>query len=127
MSFTETEKVNIRRYCGYDAFGSSSNPFYGARFFRQYGQLEFRMNNLTPEEEDVVRNTFLLNLSSLEIAIPSASSNLDTKQAAVWTWNPNELRDRENLYNSWRIKLCDFFGIPAGNGIRSLNSARIVV
>lgn len=117
MAFTDVEKTNIRRYCGYSVFGAQSNWNFGARFSTSYGVLEYKMNNLQPSEEDVVRNTYLTTLAQLETAIPTTSDNLDTKQAAVWTHNENELRDREALFDSWRRRLCKFLGVPFGDGL----------
>jgi hypothetical protein len=113
MSFTDAQKVDIRRFCGYPAFGGQPVQAFGHRFYQHYGTLEFRMNNFLPEEEAVV-TTYLGNLNTLEAAIPTTSGNLDTAQAAVWMHNPNEQRDRERLYASWRKKLCDFIGVPPG-------------
>lgn len=114
MSFTDAEKVDIRRYCGYAAFGGQPVQAFGHRFYQHYGTLEFRLNNFLAEEEAVIRTTYLANLSTLESAIPAASSNLDTAKAAVWEHNANEVRDRERLFNGWRKRLCDFIGIPPG-------------
>jgi hypothetical protein len=73
----------------------------------------------------VVRR-YLVTLTTLETAIPRASENLDTDQAAVWTRNQNEFRDRERLFDNWRIRLCAFIGLTPGPGIRS-NSPNLVV
>lgn len=118
MSFTNAEKADIRRHCGFPVYGSTPVQAFGHRFFQWYGTLEFRMNNLAPEEETVVI-TYLTNLNTLEAAIPGVSANLDTAQAAVWTHNKNELRDREALFDSWRKRLCQFFGVPPGPGLAS--------
>lgn len=127
MSFTETEKVNIRRFCGYQVFGSEANPNWGDRYFTQYGLLEFRMNNMTSEEEIVVRTVYLANLITLESQIPLVSANLDTDKAAVWTHNKNEHRDRETLFASWRLKLCSFIGVEPGKGLQNLNNIPVVI
>jgi hypothetical protein len=87
--------------------------------------LEYRINNLADGEVSVVR-TYLGTLSGLESAIPRSSDNLDTDQAAVWSRNQNEYRDREELFDRWRLRLCAFLGIPPGPGFRS-NSPSIVV
>ena len=98
MAFTDAEKTDIRRFCGYGAYGGGTpNPASGYRFSTQYGILEYKMNNLSVSEEVVVRTTYLVNLATLETAIFGISANLDTAQAAVWTHNKNEQRDRENL------------------------------
>lgn len=114
MAFADPEKVDIRRYCGFPVFGGQAVQAFGYRFFTQYGTLEFKLNNMQPSEEAVVRNTYLANLASLELAIVGTSANLDTARAAVWEHNRNELRDREALFLSWRKKLCQFLGIPPG-------------
>lgn len=117
MAFTDQEKTDIRRYCGMPAYGGQPVQAFGHRFFQWYGTLEFRMNNLQAAEETVVRS-YLTNLATLESAIPSSGSNLDTDKAAVWEHNKNEVRDRVALYNHWRHELCNFFGIPAGPGLK---------
>lgn len=114
MAFTDAEKTDIRRFCGYPAFGNQPTQGFGYRFFTQYGTLEYKLNNMMAAEEGVVRTTYLANLATLETAIPGVSANLDTDAAAVWTHNKNELRDREALFSSWRKKLCQFIGIPPG-------------
>lgn len=125
--FTDAEKTAIRRYCGYPVFGSVPVQAFGYRFFTWYGTLEFRMNNLQSVEEDVVRNTYLANLTTLETDIVGSRANLDTDQAAVWYHNKNEVRDRAALFDNWRQRLCDFFGIPQGPNFNSGQTIGIVV
>jgi hypothetical protein len=127
MSFTDQEKTDIRRFTGFGMFGNQATPNFGARFSTIYGLLEFKMINMLPTEETVVRNVYLANLYVLEAAIPTTSDNLDTLQAAVWHWNKNEQRDRENLFRSWRLKLCGFFGIPAGPDLCSDDGRNVPV
>ena len=117
MAFTTAEKVDIRRHCGYPMFGGTPSSFQSYRFFQAYGTLEYRMSNMLAEEEAVVRTTYLANLTTLETAIPAASANLDTDQAAVWTHNKREVADRDALFANWRRKLCEFMGIPPGPGL----------
>ena len=115
--------VDCRRFCGYEAFGASVNPASGYRFFTAYGALEYRMNNLTPNEAAVI-TTKLTNLNQLESDIFGSTgtrTNLDTDQAAVWKHNPNELRDRQALYRMARFDLCQFFGVPPGPGLATSN------
>ena len=111
--FTDAEKTDIRRFCGYPAYGMGAAGFQGWRFFQAYGLLEYRLNNLAPAEEQVVRG-YLGNLHPLENAIPQAAGNLDTDQAAVWTRNAEEVRDRQGLFDDWRRRLCGFLGLPPG-------------
>ena len=111
--FSDAEKTDIRRFCGYPAYGAGPWGFQGWRFFQAYGLLEYRMNNLSPAEETVCR-TYLGTLRGLEFAVPQASQNLDTDQAAVWSRNQDEVRDRFSLLDEWRRRLCSFLGLPPG-------------
>ena len=103
MAFTDAEKTDVRRFCGYGAYGSGNPlPASGYRFSTQYGVLEYKLNNLGATEEAVVRTTYLTNLALLETDIMGTAgirSNLDTESAAVWTHNKNECRDRKALFN----------------------------
>lgn len=117
MAFTDAEKTDIRRFAGYGLYGGAQPlPASGYRFSTAYGTLEYKMNTLGASEETVAR-TFLANLTALESDIMGATgvrTNLDTAQAAVWTHNKNETRDRRNLFNGVRRDFCAFLGIPAG-------------
>jgi hypothetical protein len=113
MAFTNAQKTDIRRFCGYPAYGAGVYGNMGWRFYQAYGALEYRMNNLAPEEEAVVLS-YLATLNTLEPAIPGAGANLDTDRAAVWTRNRDEARDRARLLDDWRRRLCGFFGLPPG-------------
>lgn len=119
MAFTEAEKVDVRRFCGYPAFGVGPSGFQGWRFWQSYGLLEFRLNNMDPAEEGVVRTVYLANLSGLEAAILGAGANLDTDKAGSWTRNKSEVGDRDRLFSNWRRKLCAFLGIPVGDELSS--------
>jgi hypothetical protein len=125
IALTDAEKVNTRRHCGYPAYGGTPGGFSSWRFYQAYGLLEYRLNNLTEPEVRVLRG-YLDTLSVLEAAIPLASENLDTNQAAVWSRNQNECRDRERLYDGWRTRLCAFLGLPPGPGLRSGSPGLIV-
>ncbi|MBV8524329.1 MAG: hypothetical protein JOY71_19740 [Acetobacteraceae bacterium] len=117
MLFTDAEKTDIRRHCGYPAYGAGAAGFQAWRFYQAYGLLEYRMNNLSDAEAAVVRR-YLASLSALEDAIIASSNNLDTKQAAVWTRNPSEVKDRQQLFDDWRRRLCGFLGVPPGPQMR---------
>jgi len=120
-SFTDAQKVDIRRFCGYPAYGATSAGFSNWRFFQAYGTLEFRLNNLAPAEIAVTLQ-YISTLATLEAAIPPSSANLDTESAAAWTHNENEIADRMNLFDGWRRRLCAFLGVPPGP---ALNDAGI--
>ncbi|MCB8874762.1 hypothetical protein [Acidisoma silvae] len=113
MAFTDAEKTDLRRFCGYPAYGTGASGFQGWRFFQAYGLMEFRLNNLSGAEETVCR-TYLGTLRGLEAAVPHTGQSLDTDQAAVWTRNKDELRDRLTLLDEWRRRLCSFLGLPPG-------------
>lgn len=119
MAFTDAEKVDIRRHCGFAAFGGQPVQAFGHRFYQHYGTLEFRINNMQASEEAVVRTTYLTNLSTLETDIFGAAANLDTEQAAIWKHNKREVADRTGLFNQVRRQLCAFIGIPPGPGLAS--------
>jgi len=55
MPFTDEEKTDIRRFCGYPAYGAGAAGFQSWRFYQAYGTLEFRMNNLSSAELTVAR------------------------------------------------------------------------
>lgn len=126
--FTDAEKADIRRFCGYGLYGTA-NPTVasGYRFSTAYGVLEYKMNNMGPEEEAVARDVYLANLTTLQTGILGAADNLDTAQAAVWTWNRNEVRDRTALYTQWRRDFCGFLGIPPGPDLGAGGSVSLVV
>jgi len=107
---TEAEKTDTRRFCGYPALAGQAAHYQSA-------PLEFRLAHLAPAEESVLR-TYLATLRGLEQAIPATGDNLDTAQAAVWTRNPNEVKDRMALFDNWRGRLCAFLGISPGGGAR---------
>ena len=118
FQFTEQQLVDLRRFMGYPAFGNSNSAFFGYRFFDSYGTMEYIIHNLRPEEGAVAVSVYLSNLYTLEQAIPNTSQNLDTDRAAVWYHNKKEQMDRERLFWSWRLKLCEFLGIPPGPALR---------
>ena len=115
---TDSEKIDARRHCGYPAYGGTASGFSSWRFYQAFGLLEYRIANLADGEVIVVRR-YLHTLSGLEDGIPNAAGNLDTNQAAIWSRNQNECRDRERLYDGWRTRLCAFLGVPPGPGLHS--------
>lgn len=113
MAFTDSERTDVRRFCGYPAFGAGTSGFQNWRFYQAYGLLEFRLNYLTGPEEAVVRR-YLGQLGLLEAAIPAASDGLDVAEAGGYARNLNEVRDRSRLLDGWRRRLCGFLGVPPG-------------
>ena len=123
---TEAEKTDIRRFCGYPAYGASASGNTGWRFYQAYGALEYRLTNLSSSEEVVVRE-HLAALRTFERAIPSAASNLDTAAAAVWTHNPAEMVERQRLERDWGRRLCGFLGVPPGPSLTGGSTIAMIV
>lgn len=122
---TDAEKVDIRRFCGYPAYGAAPTGMQSWRYFQVYGLLEFRLTNLSDSEIAIVRR-YLGTLTTLELAVPAASDNLDTDQASMWTRNKDELVDRMRLLDEWRRRLCGFLGVESGPALSSGTIALIV-
>ncbi|MDR3480430.1 MAG: hypothetical protein P4L91_06905 [Burkholderiaceae bacterium] len=125
-TFTDAQLVDIRRFCGYPVYGSGAVVFPAPWTMKQYMALEYKLQNINTDEANVVINTYLANLTTLETAIPAASANLDTDAAAVWTHNKNEQRDRERLFDGWRMRLCQFLGVPPGPNFSATSGALVV-
>jgi hypothetical protein len=113
MAFSEAERTEIRRFCGYPAYGSGTAGYQGWRYYQAYGLMEFRLSHMTGSEETVARK-YIAALETLESALAGAGETLDTAVAAVWTRNPKEIADRTRLFDDWRRRLCGFLGLPAG-------------
>jgi hypothetical protein len=112
----DSQKTDVRRFCGYSAYGSSPAGNIGWRFYAAYGLLEYRLNNLSEAESSVILG-YLTSLRTLENAIPAASENLDSESAASWKHNKNEISDRLRLFDEWRRRLCGFLGVAPGDGL----------
>jgi hypothetical protein len=123
--FTDAQKTDIRRFCGYPAYGAGVYGNMGWRFYQAYGALEYRLNNLSAAEIAVVLS-YVGTLGALETAIPGAGANLDTDRAAVWTHNRDEVRDRARLFDDWRRRLCGFLGVPPGPALGQDGLALVV-
>jgi len=123
--FTDAQKADIRRFCGYPAYGAGAAGFSSWRFFQAYGTLEYRLNNLAPAEIAVTLQ-YVSTLATLEAAIPPTSANLDTESAAAWTHNENETKDRTALFDNWRRRLCGFLGIPPGPALANAGVTLVV-
>ena len=122
---SDAERVDIRRFCGYPAYGAAPAGMDSWRFFQAYGLLEFRMTNLSTFESAVARR-YLGTLLALELAVPAAAANLDTDQASTWTRNKSEMSDRMRLLDEWRRRLCGFLGVSPGPALSSGALALIV-
>ena len=126
MALTDAEKTDVRRHCGYPAYGASASGNTGWRFYQAFGELEYRAANLSDAELAVTRQ-YLATLATLEAAVPASGENLDTDQAAVWTRNRDESRDRAALFDDWRRRLCGFLGVAAGPALAGSGGLAIIV
>jgi hypothetical protein len=124
-AFTDGQKADIRRFCGYAAYGAGAAGFASWRFFQAAGTLEYRLNNLAPAEIAVTLQ-YLGTLAALEAAIPPSSDNLDTESAAAWTHNAGEVDDRCKLFDNWRRRLCGFLGVPPGAALGAAGVSLVV-
>jgi hypothetical protein len=126
-TFTDAQKVDIRRFCGFESYGTGTVVFPFPWIERRYLALEYRMNSTTPDEATVLTSIILPNLYSLELAVPLASANLATDSAGPWVHNKNEVKDRVALFQWWRRYLCSFLGIPPGPGLVGGGANRQIV
>ena len=124
MPLSNAERVDIRRFCGYPAYGSGDAGSQSWRFFQAYGTLEYRLTNFAPEELQVIRQ-YLGSLYSLEQGVVAAAANLDTDKAAAWTHSRSEVADRVRLFDEWRRRLAGFIGVPLDPG--ALAAGTIVI
>ncbi len=123
MALTDAQVTDVRRYAGYQLVGTPTpnaitDLAYLVVGMRQMSLVE-RLSTLSAAEEAVLTTIYLANLNTLELAIVGAAANLDTDQAAVWTHNKNEVADRNNLFDSWRRRMCSFLGFAPGPGVGS--------
>jgi hypothetical protein len=125
VAFTDAQKTEIRRFCGYPAYGAGAAGFSSWRFFQAFGTLEYRLNNLAPAEMAVVLQ-YVSTLEAIEASVPGTVNNLDTESAAAWTHNEDELKDRLALLDSWRRRLCGFLGLPPGPALGSSGITLVV-
>ncbi len=116
-TLTEPERTDVRRFCGYPPAGAGLIGAISTTGTQDRGTLELRMSNLAATEITIVRR-YLTTLTILEVAVPRAAENLDTDQAAVWTHNKSEVKDRLQLLDEWRRRLCAFLGVQPGRGLR---------
>jgi len=123
MALSAAQKVNTRRWAGYplmaDAPATETSDIAYVRTRNQITTLEHRLNNLTTEEEAVLIDVYLTNLTTLEAAIPAMSDDLDTNAAGTWVANPQEVGQRIRLFNKWRREMCAFIGVEPGPGLES--------
>lgn len=120
MALTDAQKADCRRWCGYPQVGAS-HPTDANRDFvfgwvlpGVHATLTGVLNDLLPENESILINTYLTPLAAREAEIQGAADNLDTIEAAVWKRDPEEVDRRVRLFNYLRKQMCGFLGIPPG-------------
>jgi hypothetical protein len=116
---TDQQLADTRRFAGYpmlaDTVVDDTRDFaYGFVSPGVWNTLNHRLNNMRPEEESILINTYLANLYILEAAVPASGADLDTNVAAVWERNPDEVTDRIELFDQWRRRMCYFIGVHPG-------------
>ena len=118
MTLTAQQLVDCRRFMGYSLTGNSTVAPFRELIYSNVSymgiSLDYRLANLSTEEEGVVIATYLTPLAARETEIQGSAANLDTAQAAVWTRNQSEVSDRIALFNWLRRGLCTFLGFPPG-------------
>ncbi len=118
--FTDQQKVDIRRFCGFPPYGEGTVVFPYPWIMRQYLALEYYLSQAcTQDEGNTIVTVYLAQLYVLQPAIGFAGANLDTDKAGPWTHNKNEVRDRIRLYTFWRLQLCQMIGIEPGPYLRA--------
>src|ERR1700722_10576938 len=125
MTLSAQQVGDFRRYMGYSVSGNTTSQPYREPVYSDVTlaslSLDYRLANLSAEEENTVVTYYLANLYLREAEIQGASANLDTDQAAVWYHNKQEVSDRMGLFNQLRLDLCNFLGFEPGRGLRSQN------
>lgn len=117
--FSSTQVVAVRYYCGYGSYAG-----FGYVLAGQMATLDTQMAGMV--ETEVAQVVALLELlPTLDTALQSASQNLDTAQASVWTHNANEIADRAKLFRMYRRRLCELFNVPPGPGLTA-NGNKVV-
>lgn len=131
MALTDQQMSDVRRYAGYALVGTTMQINTDQDVvFLMFGMVNMslytRLTTMSAVEETTLTGVYLINLAMIEAAIPAASANLDTDQAAVWYHNKREVVDRTALFNKWRREMCAFLGLPPGPGLGdgSLSLAR---
>lgn len=113
MALLDSEKVQLRRLMWYGMKGNQFTQALGYRWATAYGLMEFRMYNMTPQEEDEIR-TLLAQTLTCEQNILNVSQDMDTAAAGPWKRNPKQLAENRSLFTEWRFKLLAFFALEPG-------------
>ena len=128
MTLSNQALVDVRRYCGYSVSGNTvSQPFrelvYSHATYESMS-LDYRLANLSTEEENTVTTYYLVSLYAREAEIQAASASLNVDVAGPFKRNANELTERRNLFRQLRLDLCAFLGFDPGPALT--NTSRLV-
>lgn len=126
-AFTDQQLTDIRRFCGYPAKGDGNVVFPFPWIMRQYLALEYRLQHLSQTDGSTLIDQYLTPLYAIEQSLGAVWQNLDTAQAAVWTHNANEQRDKVAAFGYWRRRLCAFLQVPPGPELRGGDGAMQMV
>jgi len=107
--FSATELTQIRYYAGYPAFGG-----FGYLLSPGSATMNTQLANMSDSEQVIIRTSFLAKLPTLEIALTTMGTTLDTAQAGPWVRNVNEFKERSKLFNDFRLAMCRFIGCVPG-------------
>ena len=127
MALTDAQMTDVRYYMGHQAVGTimpitENQDLVYCRFGMVIMSLYKRLTSLSSTEETRLISKFLTPLALREAEIQTASDNLDTDVAAVWTRNKNEVADRVRQFNRLRLELCNFLGCEPGPGLAVSNT-----
>lgn len=125
-SLSDQEKEDVREFCGYPLYGNGTVVFPAPWVNVYWLALETRMNTAEPAEYQNIRYKLSL-LYPLDKAISDASCTLNIDIAAVFTRNKRELKERVQLFNYYRRRLCDFLGVPAGPNLGGTGGGKPLV
>jgi hypothetical protein len=115
MALTAAQKVDCRRWLGYDALDSNATGDYVVTV---YGvDLNMKLDSLSAAEESTLKAVFIDRLSALELGVLDAT--VDSKAAGTWQANPREIDDRQRLFKIWARKMAAFLGVEPGPGLGS--------
>jgi hypothetical protein len=121
VALTDAQMADVRRYAGYPLSGTTQPitadyDIVYLIFGMSQMSLYERLTTLSTTEETVLSG-YLVDINALDAAIVAAGANLDTDQAAVWTHNKNEVRDRTKLFQQRCRQMCGFIGLAPGPGL----------
>jgi hypothetical protein len=127
--FTSAQLADIRRFCGFPPQSNGLVLFPAPWVNVQYLALDYRLQTLSVDEGNVVVNTYLTPLYTLEQAIPTFAAQVYIGVAAVFTRNPQTMKEARLAFDDWRLRLCDFLGIEPGPGLQGKggNSIQMIV